>query len=143
MFCLAREQEHIMQTPEYKVILIGGSMTGKSTFAHNLFYNKERTGNPRATLGVDVVPIDLHGDEGKIRCNLWDCAGNAVFAGLGRDYWRGATHAIIFGTKNNDHHQWYYTSLPNNVKRISIMDYDQDLEDFQERKEWLYNYIIE
>ena len=64
MFCFAREQEPPCN-PEYKVILIGGSMTGKSTFAHNLFYNKERTGNPRATLGVDVVSIDLHGDEGK------------------------------------------------------------------------------
>lgn len=143
MFCFTRDQEATMQTREFKVIIIGGSMTGKSTFVHNLFYNKERTGAPRATLGVDVVSIDLHGDEGKIRCNLWDCAGNAVFAGLGRDYWIGATHAIIFGTKDNDHHQWYHTSLPDNVKRISIMDYDQDLEDFQERKEWLYNYIIE
>ena len=143
MFCFAREQEPIMQTPEYKVILIGGSMTGKSTFVHNLFYNKERNGAPRATLGVDVVTMDLNGNEGKIRCNLWDCAGNAVFAGLGRDYWRGATHAIIFGSRNNDHHRWYLTSLPDNVKRVAILDYDQELEDFQERKEWLYHFIID
>lgn len=143
MFCFAREQEPTMQTPEYKVILIGGSMTGKSTFVHNLFYKKERNGVPRATLGVDVVAIDLHGDDGKIRCNLWDCAGNVLFAGLGRDYWRGATHAIIFGTKNNDHHQWYHTSLPDNVKRIAILDYDQELEDFEERKEWLYQFILD
>lgn len=142
MFCFARQQEPIMQTPEFKVIVIGGSMTGKSTFVYNLFYNKERLGIPRATLGVDVVPVDLHGDEGKIRCNLWDCAGNPAFSGLRQCYWKGATHAIIFGQKGNYHHKWYYDHLPKNVKKIEILDYDQELEDFQDRKDWLYQYII-
>ena len=58
MFCFFIEnQEEIMQTPEYKVIVVGESMTGKSTFVHNMFYNKKRRGNPRCTLGVDVVEI--------------------------------------------------------------------------------------
>ena len=142
MFCLAREQPVPMQTPEFKVILIGGSMTGKSTFLHNMFYNKERTGAPKVTLGVDVAPVDLHGDDGKIRAVLWDCAGNPVFAGLGPGYWIGATHAIIFGTRNNRNHRWYYDVLPSSVKRIELLDYDQEVEEFQERKDWLYNYIL-
>ena len=74
MFCFYREnQEEIMQTPEYKVIVVGESMTGKSTFIHNMFYNTKRRGNPRSTIGVDVVAVDLHGDGPKKRANFWDC----------------------------------------------------------------------
>ena len=37
MFCFYREnQEEIMQTPEYKVIVVGESMTGKSTYVQNM-----------------------------------------------------------------------------------------------------------
>ena len=72
MFCFYREnQQEIMQTSEYKVIVIGESMTGKSTFVHNMFYNRKRRGAPRSTIGVEVVPVDLHGEGPKKRANLW------------------------------------------------------------------------
>lgn len=134
---------HIMQIPERKVLLLGSSMIGKSTFAYNLFYNKKREGVPRCTIGVDVVVIDLHGEGGKIRAVLWDCAGHPKYSGLGKDYWIDATHAIIFGSKHNTNHMWYYNALSKNIKIIELFDYDQDIEDFKERKDWLYDKIYD
>ena len=144
-FCSRCDDDNLrpMQVPERKTLLLGRSMSGKSTFVHNMFYNKKKRGNPRCTLGVDVTSIDLTGEGGKIRANLWDCAGNSKYAGLGSGYWTGATHAIIFGTKDNDYHKWYFKALPKNVKKSVILDYDQDLEDFKERKEWLYDQIFD
>lgn len=136
--CIGRDQ-----TEERKVLLVGASMSGKSTFAHNIFYDRKRRGRPRCTIGVDVMSVDLTGDGGKIRVNIWDCAGNPRYMGMGSEYWKGATHAIIFGTRDNADHKWLHKSLPNSVKRIEILDYDQDNEDFVERKEWLYNKIYD
>ena len=134
---------HIMQIPERKVLLLGSSMIGKSTFAYNLFYNRKRRGVPRCTIGVDVVSIDLHGEGGKLRAVMWDCAGNPNYSGLGKDYWIDATHAIIFGSKNNTNHKWYYNALSKDIKIIELLDYDQDIEDFRERKDWLYEQIYD
>ena len=142
MFCFYREnQQEIMQTPEYKVIVIGESMTGKSTFVHNIFYNRKRRGAPRSTIGVEVVPVDLHGEGPKKRANLWDCAGNPVFAGLGEDYWIGATHALIFGVSHRTQYQYYLNRLPENVRRKVILDYDQDYNNIQELKEEIYDFL--
>ena len=146
MFCFCSRCEddlRPMQVPERKTLLLGRSMSGKSTFVHNMFYNKKKRGNPRCTLGVDVTSIDLHGEGGKIRANIWDCAGNPKYAGLGSGYWAGATHAIIFGSNDNDYHKWYFNALPKTVKKSVILDYDQDCEDFKERKEWLYDQIFD
>ena len=142
MFCFYREnQQQIMQVPEYKVIVIGESMSGKSTFIHNMFYNKKRIGNPRCTIGVDVVPVDLHGQGNKKRANFWDCAGNPNFAGLGEDYWKGATHALIFGRKHRNQHEYYLSRLHENIRTKVILDYDQDDDNFDELKEELYHFL--
>lgn len=142
MFCFYREnQEEIMQVPEYKVIVVGESMTGKSTFIHNIFYNKKRRGNPRCTLGVDVVPVDFHGDGPKKRANFWDCAGNPLFAGLGEGYWQGATHALIFGSRHRTQYQYYLDRLPKGVKRKVILDYDQDNDNMEELKDEIYDFL--
>jgi len=142
MFCCYRDIIELpQQLPRFKVLLIGTSMTGKSTFVHNMDYGKERKGAPRCTLGVDVRSITLDGEEGKLIADIWDCAGNPKFRGCGSDYWTGASHAIIFGTKNNQNHILYYRCLPKDVRKTQIKDYDQELEDFEERKEWLYRFL--
>ena len=136
MFCFCSRCEddlRPMQVPERKTLLLGRYMRCKSTFVHNMLYNKNKRGNPRCTLGVDVTSIDLYGEGGKIRANIWDCAGNPKYAGLGSGYWAGATHAIIFGSKDNDYHKWYFNALPKTVKKSVILDYDQDCEDFKEK----------
>lgn len=142
MFCFYREnQEEIMQVPEYKVIVVGESMTGKSTFIHNMFYNRKRRGNPRCTIGVDVVAVDLHGPEEKKRANFWDCAGNPLFSGLGEDYWQGATHALIFGVSHRTQYHYYLNRLPETVRRKVILDYDQDNDNIEELKQEIYDFL--
>uniref|UniRef100_A0A6C0CPL5 Uncharacterized protein n=1 Tax=viral metagenome TaxID=1070528 RepID=A0A6C0CPL5_9ZZZZ len=142
MFCFYREnQEEIMQTPEYKVIVVGESMTGKSTFVHNMFYNRKRRGNPRCTIGVDVVAVDFHGPGEKKRANFWDCAGNPLFAGLGESYWEGATHALIFGVSHRTQYRYYLNRLPEIVRRKVILDYDQDNNNIQELKQEIYDFL--
>ena len=147
MFCFCsmfdKEELQYIEVPKRKILLLGRSMTGKSTFAHNIFYNKKKQGIPRCTKGVHVTSLELTGERGNIRANIWDCAGNPKYVGLGSGYWDGATHAIIFGNKDNDYHKWYFNALPETVKKIVIFDYNQNCEDFVERKQWLYNKIID
>lgn len=143
-FCLRCEEElQPIEVPEKKILLLGRSMTGKSTFVHNIFYNKKKRGTPRCTLGVHVTSLDLTGEGGKIRANLWDCAGNPKYAGLGSGYWGGATHAIIFGNKDSDYHKRYFNALPETVKKSVILDYNQNCENFAERKQWLCDQIFD
>ena len=142
MWCLYREEiNQDMQVPEYKVILVGESMTGKSTFVHNMFYNRIRHGDPRCTIGVDVCSVDLNGENEKKRAVFWDCAGNPIFAGLGEDYWKGASHAIIFARRGSTQYRYYLDRLPRTVSRKVIFDYDQDFEDFAERKAEIYEFL--
>lgn len=139
MWCFYREE--MQQVPEYKVIVIGESMTGKSTFVHNMFYNKKKQGDPRCTIGVDVCPVDLHGNNEKRRAIFWDCAGNPRYAGLGEDYWSGASHALIFARSCCDQYKYYLQRLPKAMYRKVIFDYDQDCEDFVERKAEIYEFL--
>ena len=37
-------------------------------------------------MGVEVIPIDLHGEFGKIRLNFWDNAGDERYRGLKDKY---------------------------------------------------------
>lgn len=142
MWCLYREEvNQDMQVPEYKVIVIGESMTGKSTFVHNMFYNRRRPGDPRCTVGVDVCSVDLDGVNDKKRAVFWDCAGNPAFAGLGEDYWKGATHALIFTRRGSQQYRYYINRLPRTINRKVIFDYDQEGEDFAERKAEIYEFL--
>ena len=53
-----------MQTIEYKVVVIGDTELGKSTFVKRLHYNLNNLFTSIKTLGVDVLPVDLHGNMG-------------------------------------------------------------------------------
>ena len=59
-----------MQTPEYKVVIIGETEVGKTTFMKRLVYNLHHLFIVRRTLGVEVMPLDLHGNNGRIRLNI-------------------------------------------------------------------------
>ena len=53
-------------------------------------------------MGVEVTPLDLHGNNGRIRLNIWDCGGD--FKGLGEKYYIDAYGAIIFKKSTNNNH---------------------------------------
>ena len=111
-----------MQTPEYKVVIIGETEVGKTTFMKRLIYNLNNLYMVQRTLGVEVMPLDLHGDIGRIRLNLWDCGGK--FKGLEEKYYIDSYGAIIFRKSENDNHLIFENGLPDDVKKFYITDFD-------------------
>ena len=131
----------MMQTPEYKVVVIGNTQMGKTTFVRRLFYDVPNLFIINKTLGVDVKPIDINGNNGKIRINFWDCGGEVQ--GLKDGYYRGCQGAIIFRKTGSEDHLEFETLLKPDVKKFYIDDYDvTHIEDSLEGcKSELYNWI--
>ena len=82
-----------MQGPvkTYKVLLIGEGGCGKTAFVHRALSNQFEK-RYIATLGVEVDPIHV---SPSVVFNIWDCAGQEKFSGLGDGYYVGA-QAVIF-----------------------------------------------
>lgn len=81
-------------TRTYKIILVGDGGVGKTTWV-----KRHSTGEFEkkyiATMGVDVEPITFHTNNGPVCLNVWDCAGQEKFNGLGSGYYCGADAAIV------------------------------------------------
>jgi len=92
--CAFNEKTH------FKVVIIGDGGVGKTTYI-----NRHITGqfNPKytATLGCSVQQLHfkyLSFPESKpkdVIFNIWDCAGQEKFYGLGKDYYANADFAIV------------------------------------------------
>lgn len=78
----------------FKIILVGDENVGKSTFVQRLCDNSFRE-YYTPTLGVNVIPIRISTTAGDICFNIWDCAGNETYKGLGNLYYTAADAAII------------------------------------------------
>ena len=113
-----------MQTSEFKVSLIGPSGSGKSSFVKRLLYGYNHIYASENTLGVDIVPIDIHRNNIKIRLNIWDCAGDERYRGLKDGYHIGTNAAIIFRNSDNHEHEKYENELPENIPKLYIDDYN-------------------
>ena len=78
----------------FKVILVGDGGVGKSSLVgrhHNGDFDKRYI----KTLGVDVTPLRFHTNYGEMIINIWDCAGDPQFQGLGDGYYIQAEGAIF------------------------------------------------
>ena len=81
--------------PTYKVMLVGSGGVGKTTFLQRAMGGPF---DPRyiATLGVEVHPVRLGGHlETRAIFNVWDCAGQERFDGLGEGYHVQAQAVIL------------------------------------------------
>lgn len=78
----------------FKIILVGDDKVGKSTFVQRLYDNSFKA-YYTPTLGVNVVPIQISTTAGELCFNIWDCAGNETYKGLGNLYYSAADAAII------------------------------------------------
>ena len=77
-----------------KIIIIGDAGVGKTTLI-----TRHRTGEFErkyiATLGVDVSSLTFHTTHGIVIFDIWDCAGQTKFEGLGEEYYKNASGAIV------------------------------------------------
>ena len=73
-----------MQSIHIKISLIGDKQTGKTRFTR-LLNNIDRT-EYIPTLGCDVVLKDKTYNNKKYALNIWDCAGDERYLGLGKEY---------------------------------------------------------
>ena len=81
----------------FKVVLVGNACSGKSTLI------KKVLGFPCdseyvATVGCEIHPITFFTDDGTyIQMEVWDCAGDIRFLGMGDGYTIGADVVIRVG----------------------------------------------
>ena len=107
-----------MQAREFKVSLIGESGSGKTAFIEKLKYGQPiiHHGGRKCTIGVDVSPYSYRYENNTFRLNLWDCAGDQRFRGLGKDYLIDSDLVMIFGNNNSEFENW----VPENTRKIYI-----------------------
>ena len=80
----------------YKIVIIGDGNVGKTTFVNKMIgVEMKLNGEYLATLGVNIEPVRFDTTFGPVSFNLWDCAGNEKFQGLGDGYYCAADGAII------------------------------------------------
>ena len=77
----------------FKINLIGYGGAGKTTWVNRYMtgdFKEEYT----ATLGTEINPIHIKTNNGPIRLNVWDCAGQDKYAGLKAGYYIGSEALI-------------------------------------------------
>jgi GTP-binding nuclear protein Ran len=90
----------VAPTIELKIVLQGESGVGKTSFLKLLMTGMfEKCFIP--TIGVEVYPILLQTNHGKINLSIWDCAGQEKFGGLQDGYYLQADGAIYMGDAGN------------------------------------------
>lgn len=136
-----------MQVIEYKVSLIGQGNSGKSLFLKRLLNNTNQIENLdyKPTLGVDVSLIDLSGESGKIRLNIWDCAGDPRYRGLKDQYHIDTQAAFIFRKSNDNSYLEFENELPSNIPKLYINDYrlNNPEKTVEQYKHLLYQFITD
>ena len=90
----------------YKIVVLGDSNAGKTTFVHYL--NNYESPCKGSTIGVDFnVYTTQICDNLTIKSQIWDTAGQEQFRAITKSYFRNVTGALIFfDASDND-------SIPN------------------------------
>ncbi|KAL5185975.1 GTP-binding nuclear protein Ran-1 [Glycine soja] len=90
----ALPQQHTVDYPSFKLVIVGDGGTGKTTFVKRHITGEfEKKYEP--TIGVEVHPLDFHTNCGRIRFYCWDTAGQEKFGGLRDGYYIHGHCAII------------------------------------------------
>lgn len=91
-----------MNVAKFKTILVGATNVGKTSYIRKVMYN-EFFDKHVPTMGVEVHPIAFKTNKGDVIFNVWDCAGDERFKGLGCGYYLGANCAIVlYDTENKE-----------------------------------------
>ena len=111
-----------MQALEFKVSLIGNTLSGKTSFIERLLYGqaKSRPIGSRETLGVNVTPFDYRYGNNRYRINFWDCAGDNRYIGLGRDYIKNSDLIAVFSSGDAIIDQSFIEWIPQGIPYITV-----------------------
>ena len=103
-----------MQATEFKVSLIGNSGSGKTAFVEKLNFGHPIIHNDgrKYTLGVDISSYDYIYENNKFRLNLWDCAGDSRYLGLGKKYILNSDLVMVFGDNKEEFDNWIDNNTP-------------------------------
>lgn len=98
----------LRSTPlRFKIALVGNEGVGKTSFIRKL-QNNNFIENYNPTLGVEVNSLPIRHSSNIF--NIWDCAGQERFKGLGSGYYINASAAIIMIDNNTSYENitlWY------------------------------------
>ena len=130
-----------MQTSEYKIMVLGHTGLGKTSFCRKLIDNNNNYLNIAPTLGVDVSPCDYYVNHRKVRLNLWDCSGNENYKGLGNQYYLNSSGAIIFQDKYNKYRN-YIQQLLNSCGNIPYVLIEYNMEENIQKYMYKINQLV-
>jgi len=104
-----------------------------------LYGNYKENATYIPTIGVEVTPIDIHGNQGKIRVNIWDNAGDTRYRGLKEKYHIDSVLIIIL-TNNSDNHKVFEDDVPAHTPVIYLNTLES--KSVEEYKNIIYNALI-
>ena len=110
----------MLQQIPYKISLIGESGSGKSTFIKNLLNIDVKF----PTLGVNVFSHTINYNNNKYLLNIWDCAGDNRYLGLGKEYIKDSDYVLLFG-QDSSFREW----IPTNISFKSVSSSTVNLEE--------------
>lgn len=109
----------------YKIVVLGDSNAGKTTFVHYL--NSSEQSSKGSTIGVDFnVYTKKICDDLTIKSQIWDTAGQEQFRAITKSYFRNVTGALIFFDVSDNNSisntkQWLNDLIENDVHKDCIM----------------------
>jgi small GTP-binding protein len=102
---------------DIKLIIVGDSNTGKSTFINQIINNKYKN-IYEPTIGVDFYITKKFINNNKIILNIWDMSGNKQFNNYTETYIRNSTFALIFFDINNENSFYNIKKWYNRIKTL-------------------------
>jgi small GTP-binding protein len=80
----------------YRIVIMGDSAVGKTTFMNKYTNNKRFKNAPVPTVGIDFGTKIIDGPENrKIKVHLWDTSGNKNYRKIADCYFKGVAGAVV------------------------------------------------
>lgn len=92
---MSQEKPLLLYDYAFKVVLVGDQSVGKTSLLERIVYNKYKH-HDVPTIGVEFQAkiLTLLNDK-KIKCQVWDTAGQEAFAPIIKTYFRGSAGVMV------------------------------------------------
>lgn len=99
------DEDGVLITKEYRVIILGDSEAGKSQILHRLRYPKRdpKKFSGDVTPGIDIASRVLDTNAGRVRVNFWDFGGQEILYSMHRLFLtKNTLYVIVLNTRNDN-----------------------------------------